>query len=459
MRIQTIKSEGIAALSYFVSSGSEAMVIDPRRDAAVYKQLADKEGVEITHIFETHRNEDYVVGSLELQRMVQSARVGHSNRTSFHYGDDSIADEETFKIGNMRVTCLQTPGHTDDSICYIATDKSTSSEATVAFTGDTLFVNEVGRTDLVDIKKHEEMSEKLYDSLHARLLQLDDKVIIHPGHGAGSVCGGNISEREVSTLGFEKANNAWLNMGKEEFVESKLKQHLTLASYFKHCEHLNTVGPPIVADLTKPSDLDVETFNRLIEDDGHRAIDTRPSSEFLECHIPGSLNLSISNMGLLAGWTLRPEQSFSIILRNDKDDLELASAMLYRIGFDNIVGYLKNGLDRWISDGMKTESIDILPLDEFAARQTRREVKVLDVREPHEFNKERIEDSVSLPLTGLEESVKDFKHDGSFAVLCPGGFRSTTAASLLRRHGIQNIAVNLDGLNAWKAHDYPLERG
>jgi len=458
MRIRTIKSEGLAALSYFVSSGREAMVIDPRRDAEIFKHLAEEEDVEITHIFETHRNEDYVSGSLELKALVPEARIGHSNLTNFQYGDDSIADGETFTIGKMSISCIQTPGHTDDSICYVVADLKVGPDPIVSFTGDTLFVNEVGRTDLVDLKKHEEMSRKLYHSLHQKLLPLGDGVIIHPGHGAGSVCGKNIGNREFSTIGFEKANNIWIGMSETEFVESKVRQNLTRALYFKHCEHLNTIGPPLIADLPEPQELDIESFSKLLEDDGHRAIDTRPSAEFLKRHIPRSISIKIKSMGWLAGWALRPEQTFSIILRNDVDDLVLAQAMLRRIGFDNILGFLRNGVSQWSASGRETDSIEVLSLDEFSVKQARREVFVIDVREPHEYDKERIEDSISSPMTRLDEKAKDFTAIGPIVTLCPVGNRGTTAASILKHKGVDDVAVSLDGLKTWKAFDYPLEK-
>jgi hydroxyacylglutathione hydrolase len=390
--------------------------------------------------------------------MVPESRIGHSNQTNFQYGDDNIADDDTFTIGKMNIRCIQTPGHTDDSICYAIADRSVGPNPIVTFTGDTLFVNEVGRTDLVDLKKHEKMSRKLYNSLHEKLLPLGDGVIIHPAHGAGSVCGKDISDREFSTIGFEKANNIWLGMSEEIFVESKVRQRLTRALYFKHCEHLNTIGPPIIADLPEPHELGIEAFSNLLEDDGHRAIDTRPSAEFLERHIPRSISLSITNMGQLAGWALRSDQTFSIILRNDIDDLILATAMLHRIGYDNVLGFLRNGVDQWVSSGRETSSIEVLSLDEFGAKQTRREVVVIDVREPHEYDLERIEDSVSFPLTGLEEKAEIFTTDGPIATVCPSGSRSTTAASILKWKGADEIAVSLDGLKAWKAFDYPLEK-
>jgi hydroxyacylglutathione hydrolase len=458
MRIRTIKSQGLAALSYFVSSEEWAMVIDPRRDVEIYQQLAVDDGVDIVHIFETHRNEDYVTGSLELQGIFPDARIGHSDQTNFQFGDDSIADSETFSVGKMKVTCIQTPGHTLDSICYAVADISVGPDPIIVFTGDTLFVSEVGRTDLVDKKKHEEMSRKLYNSLHEKLVPQGDGVIVYPGHGAGSVCGGDIATREFSTIGYERANNRWLSMNEEEFVEAKINQELTLSSYFKHCEHMNTVGPPLVVDMPEPSELDVEQLSKLIEDNSHRAIDIGPSEDFLESHIPGSISLSITNMGRLVGLSLRPNQTFSIILRTDHDDWSLASVMLRRIGYDHILGYLKDGLKQWVKSGRKTSSIEKLSLDEFGARQTRGEVIVVDVREPHEYHEECIEHSISVPLTSIEEIDLGFAKDGPITTICPSGNRSTTAASILKHRGVEDISVSLDGLKAWRAHDYPLIR-
>ncbi|MHA1288867.1 MAG: MBL fold metallo-hydrolase, partial [Candidatus Thorarchaeota archaeon] len=327
MRITTVRSEGLAALSYFVCSKKEAMVIDPRRDASVYHNLTKESGINITHIFETHRNEDYVTGSVELQSYVPESEIGHSRETKFGYGDLNLADGEEFKIGELKVTCLNTPGHTDDSMCYVVADTAVGFNPIVMFTGDTLFVNEVGRTDLLDITKHEQMSKKLYKSLHEKILIQDDDVTIYPGHGAGSVCGGAISENENSTIGFEKKNNAWLSMDEEEFVSSKLNQRLTRSSYFKRCEELNTEGAPLLSSLKPLQEFDVDEYEKLLAHSDHRGIDTRHSADFLESHIPGSLSMNLTNIGLLAGWALRSNQTFTFIL--DKiGDLELARSSL-----------------------------------------------------------------------------------------------------------------------------------
>jgi hydroxyacylglutathione hydrolase len=455
MRITPIRSEGLAALSYFVSSENEAMVIDPRRDAVVYENLAKENGNKITHIFETHRNEDYVIGSLELQSLHPGSEIGHSKATKFGYGDINIDDGETFQIGKMHVTCLNTPGHTLDSMCYIVADSSVGSDPIVAFTGDTLFVNEVGRTDLVDITKHAEMSELLYESLHEKVLKLGDGVIIYPGHGAGSVCGGNIGEREFSTIGFEKQNNIWLDMSKDDFIKAKVNQGLTLSSYFKHCEKLNTEGPPLVSHLPPPEALDVDSFESLLGEQNHRAIDVRPPPDFLDAHIPGTINLSLTNMGLLAGWALRPDQSFSLILDNP-ENLDEVRSYLLRVGYDKVIGYLKDGLTAWTKSGRALESISIIATDEMHEILDKKTIELYDVREPHEFESEHIADSHNLPLTAIGSTIEYDIPNQPLAVICPSGFRSTTAASLLKNAGYNDIRVVLDGLKEWKQKGYPL---
>ncbi|MGY5878872.1 MAG: rhodanese-like domain-containing protein [Candidatus Thorarchaeota archaeon] len=457
MRITTVRSEGIAALSYFVSSENEAMVIDPRRDAVVYHNLASKSEIKITHIFETHRNEDYVVGSLELQSYAPGAEIGHSKETKFGYGDIDLADGATFKIGSMAVSCLNTPGHTDDSMCYVVADTTVGSDPIVVFTGDTLFVNEVGRTDLVDINKHSQMSEKLFRSLHDKVIPLGDDVIIHPGHGAGSVCGGAIGDREFSTIGYEKKNNIWLSMDEEEFIESKVNQRLTRSSYFKRCEKLNTNGPPLLSSLKPVEEFEIDEYERLLTQPDHRGIDTRHSTDFLESHIPGSISMSLTNIGLIAGWALRSNQTFTFIL-NGMSDLELSKSSLYRVGLDNVVGYLKDGFLGWSNSGKQVESISTISSEDLNDALKRDTVHVIDVRESHEYETEWIPTSRPSPLTRLEEEVAFLDASEKIVTVCPSGFRSTTAASMMKRRGIDNVAVFFTGLKKWKSDGYPMEQ-
>jgi len=455
MRITTIRSEGLAALSYFVSSENEAMVIDPRRDALVYHNLAIESESKISHIFETHRNEDYVTGSLELQSYAPKAEIGHSKETRFGYGDIDLSDDASFKIGKMAVTCLHTPGHTDDCMCYVVADTTVSSDPIVAFTGDTLFVNEVGRTDLVDINKHSQMSKKLFNSLHEKVLPLGDDVIIHPGHGAGSVCGGAIGDREFSTIGYERKNNIWLSMDEAEFVRSKLNQRLTRAPYFKRCEKLNTDGPQLLCSIETLTEIGVPDFKKLLKEENHQAIDTRPTNHFLEKYIPGTISLSLPNMGLLSAWSLNSDSSISIILEH-KNDLEEAWSYLVRVGLDNIIGFLKGGLSGWSAQLLEFQTIPQISLESLQERITDDTINVVDVREPYEFEDEHIPNSQNIPLTQIGTGKIDEFKGGTTAIMCPSGYRSTTAASLFRRAGFNDVVVPVEGLKGWRQKGYPL---
>ncbi len=431
------------------------MVIDPRRDVGVYLELAKQEASEIVHIFETHRNEDYVIGSLELQYHIPGVKIGHSSATHFEYGNNSLGDGDIFRIGDMQVSCISTPGHTDDSMCYVIADITVSEDPLAVFTGDTLFVNEVGRTDLVDIKKHELMSRKLFKSLHEKLLPLGDGVIVYPGHGAGSVCGGDIGSREFTTIGYERANNKWLHMNEEEFVKAKLEQKLTLSSHFRHCEHLNTIGPPILAQMPDPKMLDSDSFDNLLKQDGYVAVDTRSADFFVCGHIPGAISVPMSGMGKYAGWILRPDETLLLVLERP-DDLKQALAYLHRIGFDNVAGYLGPGMDAWYDSGRQRATVHTYSIEQVKELHESGAVGILDVRQPHETEREYIDGASFIPLTEIRDSNKPLSVSSQNVIMCHGGVRGTSAASILLRKGAKNYGVSLDSLSGWKIRGYPL---
>ncbi|MHA1938593.1 MAG: MBL fold metallo-hydrolase [Candidatus Thorarchaeota archaeon] len=456
MRITQVRSEGLAHLSYFISSEGEAMVVDPRRDVDIYLELANQSRSRITHVFETHRNEDYVIGSLELQYHVPQVQICHSKETGFKYGDHSLAHQDTFKVGAMKVTCLHTPGHTDDSMCYLLSDMSVSPTPIVIFAGDTLFVGEVGRTDLVDKKKHEEMSRKLFTSLHETILPLGDGVLVYPGHGAGSVCGGNIGKREFSSIGYERLNNKWLSLDEAEFVHGKISQSLTYSEYFKHCERLNTIGPPLVAELRVPQSLDTETLDKLLDEPDHVVVDTRSPDFFVCGHIPGAISAPLNDMGQFAGWILEPDWKFLLVLERS-DDLELARSFLLRIGFDNIIGYLGSGMEGWYEKGKPRSTIRTIDLEVLKDVFETGTLDMIDVRQPHEQEKEYIGGSKFIPLTDVGKQSRDIDSEQAIVTMCPGGVRATSAASLLKRAGHENISVALDGIRGWKKRGYPIK--
>jgi len=456
LRITTVRSEGLAVLSYFVSSDGEAMIIDPRRDTDIYFDIAKQDKAEIRYVLETHRNEDYVIGSCDVKHRAPSSQIGHSDATRFKYGDLQIADGDVFTMGDIRVTCLNTPGHTDDSMCYVLSDESVGSDPVAVLTGDTLFVGEVGRTDLVDIKKHEQMSRKLYHSLHDKVLPLKDGVMVYPGHGAGSVCGAAIGERDSTTIGYERAYNPWLSIDEDEFVRRKLDQRLTRAPYFKRCEHLNTVGPPIVAELPSPLEMNVDDFEQAMQDGKNVILDTRPPSEFVNGHIPHSISLPLSHMGLFAGWVLEDDKDFLFAL-GVKADLDNARGMLLRVGLDSVIGYLKEGISSWLEAGKSIKSLRTYSIQELRTQVDGNLLKILDVRQPHETEQEIIEGSLLAPLTSIAEDIENVDPKKPIATMCPVGIRATTGASILAKAGFENVGVPLAGLKGWQEAGYPIK--
>ena len=455
MKIRKVRSEGLQHLSYFISSEDEALVIDPRRDCQVYLDIAHEEEVAITWILETHRNEDYVIGSRELKHYVPDARIGHSDATQFEYGE-SLADGETVQVGAMKVNCINTPGHTPDSMVYAVSDAGTSDDPIVAFTGDTLFVNETGRTDLVDKDRTAEFARVLYDSIHDKVLPLGDSVIIYPAHGAGSVCGGAIGAREFSTIGYEKSNNIWLSMDEDQFIEEKLSQELILSPYFSRCERLNTSGPPLLAEMEEPKSLTVDAFEKIIDIEGNVVIDMRSPKHFVNGHIPSSISLELDHMGLFVGWVLEENQRFAYVLQNNAD-FERASAILYRVGLDNTIGYLAQGYSGWEKRGKTTETTRSYDIEKFKQLVDEDAVKVLDIRQPHEYAGEGFPGAIQIPLSNFIHRMDELDKSESYATLCPSGIRSLTAASLLQRANFENVGIPLEGMIGWNKKGYSAE--
>ena len=245
-------------------------------------------------------------------------------------------------------------------------------------------------------------------------------------------------------------------MSEEDFVDSKIKQELTLAPYFKHCELLNTHGPPILSSGVAPQELDIASFENFLSDPDNYALDTRPPKEFLKQNIPKTISMSLGNMGLIVGWAFRPHNNFSLIL-GDHRDLGLAWSYLVRVGFDNIIGVLKNGITGWVEGGRATNTIKSISIDTLRTEVDKGTLQILDVREPHEFKLEHIKGSISSPLTQLMDTVSSMNITAPLATLCPSGFRSSTAASILIKNGITDVAVLLEGFKGWKARGLPTE--
>ncbi|MCW3996863.1 MAG: rhodanese-like domain-containing protein [Candidatus Bathyarchaeota archaeon] len=455
MKVRTVKSEGLSHNSYFLSDGNEAVVVDPRRDCEIYTQLAKQDCVEIKYILETHRNEDYVVGSLELQNMTE-AEIGHSNALPFKYGEHNLADGETLNVGNTKILALYTPGHTNESLCYVV--YSGSSEATLVFSGDTLFSGSVGRTDLYGKDAQSAQAERLYNTLHEKLLSLDDGVLVYPGHGAGSVCGSRISGNEPTTIGFEKKTNPYLQLNNEEFVQRVMREELVAPRYFKRMEEYNLNGPPLLSELAYPKPLSLLRFEEEMHEENMIVIDTRKPYAYASSHIPNSLSIWLDGTSVYPGWLLDTNQ-YIIFVHERPEDMDVATARLRRLGFDNMCGYLCDGMDSWQESGKPFNHTGTMTVTELKSKLEGDEVLLLDVREPHEWKEEGIiEGGRLIHFADLPDKTELLPKDQTIAVTCSVGNRTSIAVSILERAGFKEVSNVLGGMEAWTSLGYPVVR-
>lgn len=452
MIFERIKSEGLAHLSYFVGSGNEAIVIDPRRDCQIYFDIARREGMKIKYIFETHRNEDYVIGSLELKELTD-AEIYHGKGVDFKYGI-FVSDEQEFNFGSMKLTALHTPGHTDESMSYALTDPDSGKAPLMVFTGDALFVGDVGRTDLYGPEEIPRMAANLYESIFSKILPLGDGVILCPAHGAGSLCGGAISKREYSTLGLERIQNPALQRtDKEEFIKFKLEEKLEFPPYFKKMEQYNLQGPPLLKGLPVPELLFPKEFVKEMEK-GAMVVDTRMPHSFGGAHIKGSYGIWLKGLPYYAGWVLPYDKPILLVLE-EKDQLETAVSYLVRIGYDSIAGFLNGGISSWYMKALPVESLNLISVQSLKDKiEKNEEMVILDVRRDEEWEKGHIEGARHVYVGHLEENLDKVPRNSPIIVYCDSSRRSNIAASILKKNGYDMVYNVLGSMTAWKNAGY-----
>lgn len=452
MIFERIKSEGLAHLSYFVGSGNEAIVIDPRRDCQIYLDIARREGMKIKYIFETHRNEDYVIGSLELKELTD-AEIYHGKGVDFKYGI-FVSDGQEFNFGSMKLTALHTPGHTDESMSYALTYPESGKAPLMVFTGDALFVGDVGRTDLYGPEEIPRMAANLYESIFSKILPLGDGVILCPAHGAGSLCGGAISKREYSTLGLERIQNPALQRtDKEEFIKFKLEEKLEFPPYFKKMEQYNLQGPPLLKGLPVPELLFPKEFVKEMEK-GAMVVDTRMPHSFGGAHIKGSYGIWLKGLPYYAGWVLPYDKPILLVLE-EKDQLETAVSYLVRIGYDSIAGFLNGGISSWYMKALPVESLNLISVQSLKDKiEKNEEMVILDVRRDEEWEKGHIEGARHVYVGHLEENLDKVPRNSPIIVYCDSSRRSNIAASILKKNGYDMVYNVLGSMTAWKNAGY-----
>ncbi|MFP4610348.1 MAG: MBL fold metallo-hydrolase [Thiohalophilus sp.] len=445
MFLEKIKSPGLAHLSYVIGANGQAAVIDPRRDTDVYEEIAAANNARISCVFETHRNEDLVSGAgLLAERTGATVYHGPNAAGEVRYAQ-TARDGHEVRLGNLRLKVMETPGHTDDSISIAVYDNASGKEAVAVFTGDALFIGDVGRTDFYPDRAGE-VAGLLYDSLQ-RILALGDQAIVLPAHGAGSVCGSGMADREFSTLGHERQNNPRLQItDRDKFIKVKVAEHHYQPPYFRVMEQLNLSGtepmPP------EPAALGIDDIKGL--DDQVIRIDVRSVEAYASAHLPGSLCVPGEMIPAFAGWLIKPEQRL-VLIAEHADQAWQAARHLGRIGLDRIEGYLAGIMD-WVTAGEPFESIDFVDTATVEQRLNGKAAdwQLLDVRGIDEVEASRMPAALHTYVGELPEKLNQLDRSKAYTVMCGSGQRAAIAASILARGGYSNVDVYLGSMAAWQ---------
>ncbi|MEN8890595.1 MAG: MBL fold metallo-hydrolase [Wenyingzhuangia sp.] len=442
MKIQQIYTGCLAQGAYYIESHGEVAIIDPLREVQPYIDMATKSGAQIKYIFETHFHADFVSGHVTLSKKTGAPIVyGPNASTTF---DAIIAeDHQEFMIGKITIVALHTPGHTMESTTYLLKDEDGKHHA--LFTGDTLFLGDVGRPDLAQKSAsmtQEDLAGTLYHSLRNKIMPLSDELIIYPGHGAGSACGKNLSKETTGTLGDQKENNYALraDMTKEEFVKEVTSGLMPPPKYFPLNVKMNKEGYDDISDVITQGthELNPQELELLANETGALVLDVRSQEEFAKGHIPQSIFIGIDGgfapwVGALIGDVKQP-----IVLIIPEGREEETITRLSRVGFDNTLGYLKGGFESWVNAGREYDTVNqIEPTD--LKRIILDETEIFDVRKPTEFISERLPQAKNASLEEINEHLNAFPSEGNFYLHCAGGYRSMIAASILKSRGIHNF--------------------
>ena len=450
MLIEKIKTPGLAHLSYFLSADGEAAVIDPRRDIDVYLDLARANGAIIKHVFETHRNEDLISGA-PLIKQATDAEVWHGPNPEqvIRYAQET-REGQVFQIGGASLKVLETPGHTDDSLSYVLFDKSFAESPVGVFTGDALFIGDVGRTDFYPDRKRD-VAGLLFDSLQ-KLIALGDQCLVYPAHGAGSVCGSGMAAREFSSIGHERKNNPRLHIDEREaFIDAKVDEHHYIPPYFELMEQCNMVG----AEAAPPAPLPCAP-DMLFDPGEHICLDVRGIFDFAGGHRAGALCIPDDMIAAFAGWFLTVDQPSLLIARDQTQALNAATT-LQRIGFDRIGGYIAGVMPLGVRNG-PLETLDFVNTETVASRINNppNGWTLLDVRAKEEYRGGYIEGSHHAYVGELPDAADDIDPENPVTVMCGSGARATIAASLLRRCGFADVDVYIGSMKAWQSAGKPI---
>ena len=457
MYVQQLYTNCLAQGAYYIESNGEAAIVDPIRETDVYLELAKSRGAKIKYVFETHFHADFVSGHIDLANLTGATIVfGPSAETG--YETYKAKDGEEFKIGEITIRAIHTPGHTPESTCYLLLDKSYQEYC--IFTGDTLFVGDVGRPDLLDGKmSKEELAGMMYDSLNTKIKTLPDEVIVYPAHGPGSSCGKNLGKETQSTIGEQKASNyALQKMSKEEFIKELTTGLTPPPQYFFSDARINKTGYSSLSSvLTKSRKALTVSEAEIAISSGSLVLDTRTPDDFEKGFIPGSINIGLN--GMFAIWVgTVVDITKNLILVCDLGKEEESLLRLARVGYENIAGYINGGFEGWKSAGKKVDHIESIEPAELVEKVSAG-ANVLDVRKISEAEGGHITNAIVIPLNELSENTSEIKTDEPVYVHCAGGYRSMIAASILKAKGFNNVVNVHHGWSKIKDSGVPISVG
>lgn len=454
MKIEQIYTGCLAQGAYYIESEGEAAVIDPLREVQPYIEKAEKDNAKIKYVFETHFHADFVSGHLDLSRKTGAPIVfGPTAKPDF--GAIVAEDGQEFRLGKVTIRVIHTPGHTMESTCYLVMDEN--GKETGLFSGDTLFIGDVGRPDLAQKVVAELTQEKLaghlYQSLHHKILPLSDDITVYPAHGAGSACGKNMSKETTDTLGNQKRTNYALQpMPQDEFIRQVLTGLTPPPAYFPANVLMNINGYDSIDEVLKRGQqaLSPTAFETAANETGAVILDTRDAQTFAKGFIPNSINIGIN--GNFAPWVgaLIPDVKQEILIVADEGREEEVITRMARVGYDFTIGYLKGGFEAWKNAGFEVDHIFSITADELAARAAQMHINILDVRKKSEYDSEHVIDAENAPLDYINDSMLLVNKNKTYYVHCAGGYRSMIFNSILRARGYNNLIDVQDGFKAIK---------
>ena len=451
----------LAQASYLIGSEGEAAVVDPQRDVDQYIAEAEAQNLKIRYVIETHLHADFVSGHRELAART-GAEIVFGAKAGAAFPHRSVRDGDEIKIGQVVLRIMETPGHTPESISVLVIDSHVSNQPQKILTGDTLFVGDVGRPDLAGGKGYTSsmMAAMMYDTLHTKLLKLSDDVEVYPAHGAGSMCGRNMSQETSSTIGEQRQSNYALQpMTRDEFVRMMTSDLPESPAYFPEDAEINRTGAPALAEVPPPAPLAPHEVEYLAAN-GHLILDVRSAADFGGGHLLGSLNIGLAGQFAIWAGTLIPMRTPIVIVADSEEKVREAVMRLARVGCESVKGYLDGGVDAWRESGFELATIPQITVDELNELIVgKTPLQILDVRRPPEYESGHVASARPAPLLSLHEKLADLRLDPAkpTAVICAGGYRSSAATSILQQQGFSNLLNVTGGTSAWVNAGYPVE--